>query len=269
MTRFKRLAGAGLLLLSMAPALRAHDFWMEPSPFTPEPGERVAVRLRVGEHFQGDPVALNPRRAERFAVIGASGESPVEGAAPGGDPAGLVALDAPGLYHLVYDSSRASIELAGPEFEKYLAEEGLERISRLRAERGQTAAKAREVFSRCAKSLVAVGGKGAGGHDRVLGLPLELVPEASPSSLTRGGSLPVRLLQEGKPLEGALVVALRRGEPARRISARTDAGGRVMLSLDLPGVWLVKAVHMVPAPEETGADWESFWASLTFEVPAG
>jgi uncharacterized GH25 family protein len=267
-TRFKRLARAGLLLLLVAPALRAHDFWMEPSTFTPEPGERVAVRLRVGEHFQGDPVALNPRRVERFAAVGASAEAPVEGA-PGADPAGLVALDAPGLYHLVYDSSRASIELEGPEFEKYLAEEGLERISGLRAERGQTAAKVREVYSRCAKSLVAVGGKGAGGHDRVLGLPLELVPEASPSSLTGGGSLPVRLLHEGKPLEGALVVALRRDQPSRKISGRTDAGGRVMLSLDLPGVWLVKAVHMVPAPEETGADWESFWASLTFEIPGG
>lgn len=266
--RLKRLARAGLVLLSMAPALRAHDFWMEPSTFTPEPGERVAVRLRVGEHFKGDPVPLNPQRVERFAAAGASGSISVDGA-PGADPAGLVVLGAPGLYQLVYDSSRASVELAGPDFEKYLAEEGLERISRLRAERGQTAVKAREVFSRCAKALVAVGGKGAGGHDRVLGLPLELVPEASPYALPRGGSLLVRLLQEGKPLEGALVVALRRGEPARRISARTDAGGRVRLSLDLPGVWLVKAVHMVPAPEGVGADWESFWASLTFEVPGG
>ena len=34
-----------------------------------------------------------------------------------------------------------------------------------------------------------------------------------------------------------------------------------------PGVWLVKAVHMVPAPAASGADWESLWASLTFEVP--
>jgi hypothetical protein len=24
---------------------------------------------------------------------------------------------------------------------------------------------------------------------------------------------------------------------------------------------------MVPAPKETGADWESLWASLTFEIP--
>ena len=45
-----------------------------------------------------------------------------------------------------------------------------------------------------------------------------------------------------------------------------------MASLILPvttraGVWLVKAVHMAPAPAESGAEWESLWASLTFEVP--
>lgn len=267
MTRIQILTLTASLLLA-APALRAHDFWIEPSTFTPQPGERVVVRLRVGEHFQGDPVPRRPERIERFAVVGGTGERPVEGVA-GADPAGFAAFDAPGLHQLVYDSSRSSIELAGPEFEKYLAEEGLERISALRAERGQTPARAREVYSRCAKSLVAVAGKGAGGHDRILGLPLELVPEGNPYALTGGGKLPVRLLHEGKPLAGALVMGLRRDQPARKISARTDAGGRVMLSLDLPGVWLVKAVHMVPAPEGAGADWESFWASLTFEVPGG
>jgi len=33
-------------------------------------------------------------------------------------------------------------------------------------------------------------------------------------------------------------------------------------------VWLVKAVHMIPLPKDGDADWESFWASLTFELPA-
>ena len=29
---------------------------------------------------------------------------------------------------------------------------------------------------------------------------------------------------------------------------------------------MVKAVHMVPAPAGSNADWSSFWASLTFEM---
>jgi hypothetical protein len=32
-------------------------------------------------------------------------------------------------------------------------------------------------------------------------------------------------------------------------------------------MWLVKAVHMIEAPAGSNADWLSYWASLTFEMP--
>jgi uncharacterized GH25 family protein len=100
-------------------------------------------------------------------------------------------------------------------------------------------------------------------------LRLELVAETSPKKLrpNRGGPLPVRLVYEGKLLAGALVVAMNRDEPEKPISSRTDRSGRVLLALPRGGVWLVKAVHMIPAPAASGADWESLWASLTFEAP--
>lgn len=267
MPRQKPFGLALLTLLLASSALQAHDFWIEPSTFTPAAGQRVAVRLRVGEHFRGDPVPRNLERMERFAVLGDSGELPVEGV-PNTDPAGHVSFKSPGLQLLVYDSDRALIELVGPKFEEYLKEEGLTGISALRAERGQSAAGAKEVYSRCAKTLVAVRGNSSGKHDRIAGLPLELVPEKNPYALTGGGELPVRLLYQGKPLEDVLVIALQKGRAGEAASARTDWKGRVALRLDRPGAWLVKAVHMVPAPKETGADWESFWASLTFEIPA-
>ncbi len=113
----------------------------------------------------------------------------------------------------------------------------------------------------------------------------------------------VRLLHDGVPLAGALVKAsliltglgpdatpetapvLAFGAPAGiGLHARTDAEGRVSLPLTCPGTWLVTAVHMVPAPPgtqadvapavsdaapaPTTADWESLWASLSFEVLA-
>ncbi len=265
--------GLALLLTALsAPAVRGHDFWIEPSVFTPALGQRVAVRLKVGEHFRGDPVPRHPDRIERFAAVGPSGEAPVAGV-PNSDPAGFVAFGAPGLHLLVYDSDHASIEQTGEKLEQYLREEGLEAISALRAKGGQTGAPVKEIYSRCAKSLVAVGngaGPGFDRYDRIVGLPLELVPEANPYTLKNGGELPVRLYYGGKPLKGALVMALQKDRPEPRLSARSDAQGRVRLRLDRPGVWLVKAVHMVPAvtaAKEAGADWESFWASLTFEVP--
>jgi uncharacterized GH25 family protein len=250
----------GLLLCS--PGLQAHDFWIEPSSFRPGSGEKVAIRLRVGEHLQGDPVPRNPGRIERFAAVGPAGEAEVAGV-PGSDPAGWASPASSGLHWIVYDSNHAPLEQAGPKFDRYLGEEGLERIRELRR---QGDGPVKEIYSRCAKSLLAVGEGSGPGHDKVLGLELELIPERNPYALKLGEPLPVRLLYRGEPLDGALVVALPGESPEARVSARSE-GGRVSLRLDRPGLWLIKAVHMVPAPEGSGAEWESLWASLTFELP--
>jgi uncharacterized GH25 family protein len=261
----------GLLLwLLMAPALLAHNFWIEASTFTPAPGQRLSVRLRVGQELQGDPVPRDPSLMKRFVAVGPAGETPVPGV-PNTEPAGFAAFQVPGLYTIVYDSTRFPVALDAVKFETYLKEEGLDTITAARARQGKSATAAREVFSRCAKALLAVGtgteGATGAGFDRVFGQRLELVAEKNPYTLQGGGNLPVRLTYEGKPLAGALVMALQRGRPDK-IEARTDARGRVTLKLDRSGFWLIKAVHMIPAPADAGADWESFWASLTFALPS-
>jgi uncharacterized GH25 family protein len=252
----------------LAAPLLAHDFWIEPTGFRPEVGSVVGLSLRVGQGFRGDPVPLNPARIAKFVTVSPAGaETPVDGV-PGGDPAGTARIAAPGYVVAGYRSSPSFLELPGDKFEAYLKEEGLEKVSAVRARRGESAKPSKEIFSRCAKSLLDAGGAGTVGFDRALGFRLELLPARSPKKLpATGGALPVRLVYEGKPLAGALVVAMNRDEPEKPISARTDKAGGVILALPRGGVWLVKAVHMVPAPAESGADWESLWASLTFEAP--
>lgn len=252
-------------LAAAARVVLAHDVWIEPSAFKAEPGQRIGVGLRVGMEFKGDPVPRNPERIEKLVLVSGDEEIPVPGE-DGKDPAGSVSVPGPGVHVLVYRSRPAAIELPPDEFRSYLEEEGLERILELRAKRGQAEKPAREVYSRCAKALVASGAKVPEGYDRVVGLPLELVPEANPFRLGETRELPVRLLFEGKPLAEALVVAMDRGSPQRKVAGRTGPDGRVRLPLGRPGPWLVKAVHMVEAAEGKGADWESFWASLTFEA---
>lgn len=246
----------------------AHDFWIEPSTFRPAPGGRVAVGLRVGQNLLGDPVPRDPQRIERFAAISNPGgprEAGIPGV-PGSDPAGWLSPSSPGLLWIVYDSGHDSVQLDSAKFDSYLGEEGLERIRKLRTPANTGPVK--EIYSRCAKSLLSVGDGPGTGFDRVLGLELELVAEKNPYALKPGEDLPLRLLYKGKPLDGALLVAVPKGAPDARASARSDRHGKAALRLDRPGLWLVKAVHMVPAPAGSGAEWESLWASLTFELPA-
>jgi hypothetical protein len=75
-----------------------------------------------------------------------------------------------------------------------------------------------------------------------------------------------RLLWRGKHLAGTQVLARRREGPDAPLKARSDREGRVRLTLDRAGVWMVKAIHMEAAPPESGVEWESWWASLTFET---
>jgi hypothetical protein len=72
-----------------------------------------------------------------------------------------------------------------------------------------------------------------------------------------------RVMYEGKPAASAVVVALHRD--GTRVEGRTDAKGVVRLRTEKAGAWLVKSVRVVRAPAASGADWESLWASLTFE----
>jgi uncharacterized GH25 family protein len=268
MIRRSRAALAAAVFVTATAALSAHDFWIEPSTFTASLDETIGIHLRVGEHFAGEKLARNGRQIEKFVVSGPSGEKPVVGR-DGMDPAGLLRLDAPGLWFVGYRSKPSRVELAADKFEQYLREEGLERIIDARAKRQESRMPGRERFSRSVKSLIrTTGDPGGKGFDKTLGLTLELVLEADPA-LAKDGRLPVRLLHDGRPLAGTLVVAYKKetsaAASAEALRARTDKDGRVVVGIT-PGLWLLKAVHMDRAMGAGDVDWESVWTSLTFKV---
>jgi uncharacterized GH25 family protein len=165
-----------------------------------------------------------------------------------------------------YRSRPSPVTLPADTFTAYLKEEGLDAVIAARARSHASEREGRELFSRAAKSLVRSGDAGAG--DRMLGFPIELVAERNPYQITSGEPLPVRLVYQHAPLAGALVVAFNQRHPYQKQRVRSDRDGRATFTIDEPGRWLVKAVHMVPAPAGSKADWESFWASLTFEIGA-
>ena len=251
-----------LFLVTIAP-LFAHDMWIEPASFSPQTGDIVGVKLRIGQDLLGDPLARDPALIKQFVVQDSEGRKPLVGRT-GADPAGFLRIAAPGLHVIGYNSNPSFVELAAEKFNQYLKDEGLDKIAALRAARNQTGNKVRELFSRCAKSLILVGPASAGG-DRKLGFTLELVAERNPHALHTGQDLPIRLTYEDRPLAGALVVAMNRKNPSQKLTARTDKDGRVRFQLHPDGMWLIKAVHMVPSTTPN-ADWTSYWASLTFDL---
>jgi len=253
-----------IYLVFFIPTVQAHDFWIEPESFRPAVGQKVPVHLYVGMDFKGDPAPYIPEWFERYVYVNAQGEKPVPGL-PGDDPAGTVPITAAGLTVIGYRSTKFSVSFdTTEEFEKYLIKEGLERNLTLLNKGKPSPGKITENYSRCAKALV-MNGTAATAADRVLGFRIELVAEKSPYA--GNGPVPFRLLYENRPLAGALVVAFNKAAPLDKLKARTDPEGRVIFDIKRRGTWLVTAVHMIPAPRGSEAQWESIWASLSFERP--
>lgn len=268
--RSHRRLGVLLFVLGAAPALHAHDFWIEPASFKIAPGARVAIALKVGHGLEVTPYARNPERIVRFQHVDEEGTRDVAGL-PGEHPAGLTLARDAGPAWIVYRSTSSFLSLPAERFEPYLLEEGLERIIELRAARGESKSPGREAYSRCCKALL-----GRASPDdlaflrRPIGLELELVPDVDPRVAPADGSLRFRALRSAAPVEGVRVdlAQLHESELGAAISSgRTDDEGRVRLAAPGPGRWLVSAVRMTEAPPGVAADWESLWTTLAFEIP--
>jgi hypothetical protein len=252
------------LLVLLARTAHAHAFWIEPENFRPTAGAKVPLHLRVGVDFKGEPVVYSPELFERYLYTGPGGEHNVAGTL-GDDPAGYLSATSAGYYTIGYYSRKFDLTFENFEkFEEYLKLEGLERNLALAQRRFKIRKGILELYTRCAKSLVKVGDP-AGPIDRALGFPIELIAETDPYAGNK--KIHVRLLYHGKPLEDALVIALSRKDPLTTQRIRTDKEGRATIELNQPGVWLLNAVHMIPTGILSQADWESYWASLTFERP--
>ena len=186
--------------------------WIEPTSYRPELGRIMGLRLRVGQDFLGDPLPRVPSLIEKFVIIDGDGEKPVVGR-DGADPAGLLLPSKPGLVLVGYHSKPSPVVLTPQKFNQYLSEEGLDSIAALRAKRGQTNAEARELFVRCAKTLLLAGPAPQSQGDRVLGFPLELVAERNPYLVKSGESLPLRFSIADQPIADVLVIGINQRDP--------------------------------------------------------
>jgi len=277
MVRFLAALLLGLAGGLVAAPVGAHEYWLAFSRYQAAPGDTVDVRAFAGTGFRGELKPWAAPRAIRFVMRGPR-ELDLTRTAVNADPvwARFVTADAAGVL-LAYESTFAKIELPGPQFEAYLELEGLDGPLAARRRTGAMGP-GRERYARCPKAWVAGSSIGKDAHARALqpvGLTLELVPLADP---TRPGPLRVRVLDHGSPLAGALVKAWRQPlDPRGRTRdagardsvdvaahARSGADGVATLPIAGAGEWLISTVHMVPSEDPAEADWQSFWASLTF-----
>jgi hypothetical protein len=246
------------LLVSLPAA--AHDLYL----VNGVSGAERRICARIGEQFPGSESAVTPDRLEVFAVRTARTPFRKLQGKVAGNQLCAAAPEAKSFVAEMIVHPRY-IKLESKLFDSYVEGEGLRQVLDARGQQG-AGVDGRELYSRYAKLI-----KGRGGLN-VLGHTLEIVLEKDPADLKAGDSLPVQVLFRGRPLVDAQVAAVHAGADLKGhkypVVARTDAEGRAALKLDRVGLWYARLIHMVPAEGDPEVDWRSFFATVTFSLPA-
>jgi uncharacterized GH25 family protein len=247
------------------PAL-AHDTWLLARPSAVEPGNPVTLELTSGMAFPAPETAIKPDRVARAAVRLAGETADLKDRRSAAKFLQLTARPAkPGIATLWVELAPKSIDLTPDQVKEYLDEIGAPAALRQAWTAMPEPRRWRELYSKHAKAYVRVGQPG---EDRSwaepAGMALEIVPEKDPTALRPGDELPVRVLRNGQPFANFAVGLVGPGE-THGILKTTDGEGRATLPVARAGRWLLRAtdVRRSTKPE---ADWESDFATLTFEV---
>lgn len=256
------------LALLVPAGLMAHDLYLMPDRFQINPGDSVTFSIHNGDDF---PEAKSRVVLERLRnpALHARDAAPALPAFQMEGVHAISTIQAARAGHLVLTvETEARVEaMNAKDFLDYLKEENLSQVIEAREKQGEAGKEAKERYSKFAKTIVRVG-EGDGSFNQPVGLPIELVPEKDPLSLKRGEPLPMRLLFRGSPATGIAVIGARTqasGSTAIATIGQTDAEGRIAIPVTEPGKWRLHAIYMERL-KDPAADWESFWATLTFEV---
>lgn len=259
------------LLVFASTVLQAHDFFFRMDSFFVAPGATARIRALNGT-FSSSENSITRDRLRDLSVVSPSGRAHPDTAlwsTTGDTSVFTFRAGVAGTYVVAASLAPREITLSAKEFNTYLADDGIPDVLAARKRNGELAKPAAERYSKHIKALVQVGATRSGDFAAVLGYPAELVPLDNPYRLKAGSVLRVRAMVDNKPVANQLIVSggrLASGSRFQERRVRTDASGIARVSLTRRGQHYIKFINMVPYRGSDKLDYESKWATLTFEL---
>ena len=256
------------LIAAATPAL-AHDLYLMPEKFVTQAGTLLRLVFQNGDEFPVGVSAVKPERLRNTRLLSKAGSVDFENITEEAKrTVATVRVPGGGLAILTASTLPNFIELDPAKFKSYLTHENLNEVIAWREAHGESGKPGRERYSKYVKSLVLAAKPDAFYKERT-GLTIEIVLEADPYSLSPGKTLPALVLFRGKPAVNIAVESawLEGGKAKMETIGRTDKDGRIRIPVVAAGPHRLHAIVMERCSEPKVADWESFWASLTFEIP--
>lgn len=228
----------------------------------------LVANLKNGEDFAGISLSYFDRNFTRFDVVMADNVQAVTGRM-GDRPALDMGPTDEGLAIVVHETTPSFVTYKDwPKFQKFADHKDFADMAARHAANGFPDPPFKERYTRHAKALIAVG-DGAGA-DRALGLKTEFVALTNPYAPGFDGAMQVQVLYDGAPRPDAQVEVFDRDPEGTVIITlhSTDAAGQATVPV-IPGhAYLFDAVVIEPITDTPDAVWDTFWAALSFAVPA-
>jgi len=265
----KTIAGCITLLLAVAVA-HAHDLFLRLDSYFLQPNAKAVVRVMNGTFQKSDGAVARERLADLSlhgpGLTAASAES-IAWRAEEKTSIMEIQTGGAGTYLVGISTKPREIALKAADFNEYLSHDGIPDTLAARRKNHELGKDVRERYSKHVRAIFQVGGKLTDDYKKPLNYPVEIIPQQDPYSLKVGQTISVLCLLEGKSIPNQFVMAGRESRDGKlhTLTARSDARGIARIRLGGGGKWYIKFIHMTPI-SEPNLNYESKWASLTFEI---
>ena len=288
----------GMLFAAPGVAI-GHDSWLVASKNSVKANETVRLAFVTAEVFPISEHAAKPERVAEWVVIHGDERRTVRDyRIENQELAARIHLPKPGTHVIALALHPRYIELEPDQFNEYLEDEKAEAVLGARRARNEQDQPGRELYTKMAKTFIAVDDTSDDtSYRRPVGHALEIIPLSNPCRWTVGDEAVVRVLLDGEPAASLRVSSGNEGLPPHTYVSHvtTDSVGVVRVKLTRPGLWFLRTHTIRPTKgrgstnsakqpstassrtaqrgtsagsgdQSTTADWESFWASVTFRV---
>lgn len=260
-------------LLASIPAL-AHEMFLRAQEYVVAPNSAQVVRLMNGTFDKSENSISRDRMADVSIAANGRVTSPPEDAWYDDSNSSYLRYrtGAAGTYVIGVSTHPSIIELSAKEFTDYLRHDGiLDTLARF--EKGRESTEVRERYSKHVRAVVQVGDEPSADYSKPLGYPVEILLDQNPYDLNIGDELSFRVLFNDEPVDNQIVRVSYEGFRGRNASnehdnaynLRTDQHGRARFRLTDKALWYIALIHMKKI-DDAKVDYESHWATVTFEV---
>ena len=242
----------------------AQEVWIQPDRFFYASGDRISVTFVSGDDFIGEPWRAGNQfgnlKFYRSSVVSDLSDSIKHDQKENLNQV----LNADGTHVLALHTNNILREFPGDTFNLLIKAYELDVVKNQRAKTNSLTSPTQVYQRMFAKLLFQVGEKMDDTYKKVLGWPVEIVPDRNPGSLKVGDQIRFKILFDGKPVFGVRAKLWNRFDNRTTLqNIYTEQDGTFEARISSPGPWMVTVMKMAPS-KDSGAEWQSYQGSLVF-----